>query len=155
MKPVTKVLLFGCLAVVVIAIVAIVAIGWFVKSKSGAWIEQAQSVRKDGSKFGLTASESRCVDEMMTRYRREPGVMSSVKHTVWLGGCLESSAVEPEFCNGVPPHDEIMRSATWRNSRCVQAGLSRDPTCPNLFSEVQRYCYSETRKKKAAATQHE
>lgn len=155
MKPVTKVLLFGCLAIVVIGIVAIVAIGWFVKSRSGEWIAQAKSVRADGARFGLTASESQCVDEMMARYRRDPGMMTSVKQSVWLGGCLESSAPQPDFCNGVPAQNEIMRSATWRNSRCAEAGLRSDAVCPNLFTEVQRYCYSEARKKKIAAAQHE
>jgi hypothetical protein len=154
-KPVTKVLIFGCSAVVVIAIVAVVAGVWFVRSKSGEWIAQGKAVRAEGGSFGLHASESQCLSETMTRYRSAPGMMGGVKQSVWLGGCLDASAYDPEFCTGVPPMEEIVRTAEWRNRVCAGFGLSGDPTCPSMLSEMQRYCAGEKRRTKASAAPHE
>jgi hypothetical protein len=61
---------------------------------------------------------------------------------------LESSAFDSGFCEGVPSTDELMRTVTWRVEQCRSRGFAGDSNCPNLFTEVQRYCYGPARAKK-------
>jgi hypothetical protein len=77
-------------------------------------------------------------------------MVGSIKTTVWLGGCLETSPLSDGFCADVPSEVEFTRTATWRAEQCRQHGFAGDSTCPAIFSEVQRYCHSPARARKLA-----
>ena len=143
--------LIGCSVIVVLGIIAVGAITWFMKTRGKALFEQGQALRAEGKSFGGNVTESQCVTQAMDRYRRGRGITGGVRTTVWLSGCLESSAAEPEFCNGVPLTDEFTRTVSWRLERCEQLGFKGDSTCPNIFAEVQRYCEGSKRKEKVSA----
>ena len=148
MKPVVKGLLIGCSVLAVLAIAVIVAVGFFVKSKSADLIERGQEMRTEGETFGRGTTESMCVSEAMRRYSADRGIISGVKQRLWLAGCLETSKFEPSFCASVPPDSEIRRTAEWRVNQCSTFGLSGDSACPNVLAEVQTYCAGADRSKK-------
>jgi hypothetical protein len=151
MNSVAKGFLIGCSVLLVLALIAVGGITWFMKTKGADLIEQGQAMRTEGTSYGANVAESQCVTQALDRYRRDKGITGGVRATVWLGGCLESSAVEPEFCSGVPLTDEFTRTVSWRLQRCEELGLKGDSTCPNIFSEVQRYCEGSVRKGKVSA----
>jgi len=148
MKPVVKGLLIGCSVLLVLAIVLVVAVGFFVKSKSSDLIARGKEMRTEGETFGRGVSESMCVSEAMRRYSADRGMISGVKQRLWLAGCLETSTFEPSFCASIPPQSELMRSAEWRVKQCATFGMSGDSTCPNVLAEVPTYCGGAGRQKK-------
>src|SRR6185369_5697260 len=106
MKPAVKGILIGCSVLTVIAIACILSVGVFVKSKGTDWIARGKEARAEGEAFGRGVSESVCVSEAMARYGRDRGMISGVKHRLWLSGCLQTSRLDPEFCTSVPPDSE-------------------------------------------------
>lgn len=150
MNPVLKVFLIGCGVIIVLGIVAAAVIGWYLKSHSAQWVAQGRAVRAEGAAFGRNTTESQCLSEAMSRYRANRGIVSGIKQRVWLQGCLEASAFEPEFCSAIPAEEQFAATVRWRVARCQDFGLQGDSTCPNIVAEVQRYCVGSERKKKAS-----
>ena len=148
MKPVVKGVIIGCSVLLVISVAAVTAVFWLVSSKKDKLMAQAQAIRSEGNEFGKGVSEPKCVDEGVSRYGNNRGVVGVIRSSVWMGGCLESSAFDSGFCAGVPSDDEIARTVTWRVEQCRGRGFAGDPNCQNIFAEVQRYCYGAVRAKK-------
>ena len=110
-------------------------------------LAQGQTVQTDCSNFGKDVAERRCVDEALSRYLKDLGLTGTIRSSLWLDGCLKTSAFTVGFCDGVPADDEITRSALWRNEQCSKRGFAGGQ-CANLLAPVQKYCYSGARAKK-------
>ena len=151
MKPLAKYLLAGCLVLVLLVIAGVAAVAWYVRTHKDDLLAQAREVRADGAKAGKDLSEGRCVDDALSRYSNDRGVIGGVRTRVWLSGCLEASQPTEGFCSGVPPESEFMRTVTWRVDQCRARGLAGDSTCPNILAEVQQYCAGASRSAKLAA----
>jgi len=104
----------------------------------------------EGRQDGLSLGESGCLADALQRHGSESTVSftSSVSNGLRLSGCLESSGTEARFCDRVPALGEILTAATWANAACTLQGFS-DPSCPNIFQSVVRYCASAGRADKA------
>src|SRR5258708_21853730 len=151
MKPIAKVLLAGCSVLVLLAVAGIAGLAWYVRAHKDDLLAQARKVRSDGAQTGRNLTEARCVDDALSRYINDKGVIGGVRTQVWLGGCLEASQPTEGFCNGVPSESEFMRTVNWRVDQCRARGLTGDSTCPNILAEVQRYCGGTSRSAKLAA----
>jgi hypothetical protein len=148
MKPVVKGLLIGCSILLAALLILAGVLIWFAASKKDELIASGNKIRAEGTAFGKNVAEPRCVDEALERYRKDKGMVSGIQNAIFLGGCLEASAFDPDFCAGVPSEDEFTRTITWRVEQCRNRGFAGDSTCPNIFSEVQRYCHGPARAKK-------
>lgn len=146
-----KFVLIGCAVILVIAIAVAIGVGYYVRSHSAEWLEQGKAIRTEGTSFGAKAAEPQCLSEAMARYRSDRGMRSGIKQGVWLGGCLETSSIDPQFCTDVPPEAELLRTAAWRNERCAEFGMKGDTVCPSILQQMQRYCFSPERRKKLDA----
>ena len=143
-----KGVLIGCAALLLLAAAGVFVAVRYVSKNTDQWVAKGTEIRDAGLTFGKSKRESDCVAESLNRYRGDRSIMGAIRVRIWLSGCLESSAVEPDFCTNVPPETEIMQSATWRAAVCAQNGMQGDSTCPNLVAEVQTYCASPERAKK-------
>ena len=148
MSPVAKGFLIGCSILLVLGVVAVVAVVWFAKTKGTELMTRAEQARDQGLAFGKYTTESECQAEALKRYSGDRGIMSGVKHGVWLTGCLEASTLEPDFCKDVPAQTDIQAAAIWRTERCKAAGITGDASCPNVLAPVQEYCESSVRRQK-------
>jgi len=118
--------------------------GWAVHGNS---ILAAGEVSMDeGRRAGLSLGESGCLADALRRHGTDKPVSlaSSVSNGLRLSGCLESSRTEAQFCERVPPQEDILAAATWGNAACTRQGFS-DPFCQNIFQTVVRYCASTDR----------
>lgn len=141
MKPVYKVLLGGCIVMIVVIIgVAIFAVRMFQTNK-GKLRAKADEVRTEAMQFGRTATEEQCVAEAFNRYRSDQSLMSEVRARLWLAGCLETSRRDPAFCEAVPPTGEILRTVTWRLAECSRRGFEADKGCTRMLTEIQNHCH--------------
>ncbi len=151
MKPLAKVLLAGCSVLVLLAVAGIAGVAWFVRTHKDDFVAQARKARSDGAQTGRNLTEGRCVDDALSRYINDKGVLGGVRTRVWLEGCLEASQPTEGFCNGVPSESELMRTVHWRVGQCQARGFTGDSTCPNILAAVQQYCGGTSRSAKLAA----
>jgi|SRR6185436_16559787 len=135
-----KTLLIIFVVVLVLAIGVIGAGVFYVVRNKDAWLAKGKEVAEQGRSFGNTTDNQGCVDESMSRYKKEPGLMSVLSNTIFMRMCLETSRPTPGFCEDVPKANEFMKSADWRLKQCRLAGLQSDSNCQNLFTPVQQYC---------------
>ena len=149
MPRVLKVVLVITGVLVVIGIL-LIGVGWYLWSRYGEdLVERGKAIRIEGQEFGSTTDESGCVEVALNDYSKKAGFSGAVAASLLLNGCLENASPTEGFCDGVPSEDEIGASARWRVERCTEAGFS-DQSCPNLFSAVQKHCYSKYEEEAAA-----
>ena len=106
-------------------------------------IADGEAAVAEGEAFGATTSQDGCVDEGLRRLDAcgDLEVMCQAMNTVWTQACLGSAAPVAGFCDGVPSTDDIMETATWRTSRCIDEGYAEDTRCQNIVSAIQEHCH--------------
>src|SRR5712691_7156843 len=144
MKPVVKGLLIGCGVLIVLGIIGIVGVVWIVNANKDKLLAQGKAIEAEGMQFGKDVAEPKCVDEGLSRYMKDSSLTGTITSSIWLDGCLESSAFTDGFCDGVPSDDEITRSVVWRNKQCSKRGFVGGG-CGNVLAPVQKYCHSQVR----------
>src|SRR4051794_34625054 len=89
--------------VVVVLVVGVVGVGvFYVMRNKDAWLARGKEVAEEGRNFGKTTDNQGCVDEGLSRYKREPGFTSILTNSIFMRMCLESSKPTAGFCNDVP-----------------------------------------------------
>ena len=131
--------------VIVLLVLGCIGAGvyWWTKNKD-ALIGRAKQVTTEGRDFGRNSDNQGCVDESISRYKKEPGFSSSIATSIFMQTCLQNSRPTPGFCDEVPKETEFMKSARWRVDQCQRVDLSRDNYCQQLFSPVQKFCEGRT-----------
>jgi hypothetical protein len=141
-----KALLAVALIIVVLVIGVIVAgVVWWGRNK-GKLIGRAKEVMTEGRDFGRNTDNQGCVDESVSRYKKEPGFTTVISNSIFTRACLEASRPTPGFCDEVPKQTEFVRTAQWRIEQCRKVDLSKDTNCQNLFTPVQQFCDGRGRK---------
>jgi hypothetical protein len=135
-----KVLLIVAIVVVVL-ILGVVGTGvvWWMKNKD-AWMARGKEVVAEGKEFGGRNDNQACVDETISRYKKEPGFSSAISNNLFLRGCLDASKPTDGFCESVPTTTEFMKSAEWQAERCRRVDLAKDSYCRQLFQPIQQFC---------------
>jgi len=138
--------------VVVVLVVGVVGAGvFYVMRHKDAWWAAGKEVAEEGKNFGNTTDNQGCVDEGLSRYKKEPGLASILSNTIFTRTCLESSKPTPGFCDEVPRQTEFMKTVEWRKKQCRQAGLQSDNNCQNLFTPVQQFCEDKSSRSRSNA----
>jgi hypothetical protein len=135
-----KVLLIVALLIVLL-VVGVVAAGvfWWMRNKDEL-MTRAKEVVTEGHDFGRQADNQGCVDESISRYKKEPGFGSAISTNIFMRSCLEESRPTAGFCDDVPKETEFIKSGQWRVEQCRRVDLARDSYCQQLFQPVQQYC---------------
>jgi hypothetical protein len=135
-----KVLLIVLAVVVVLVIGAIAAGIYYVSSHKDAWLAKGRAVMTEGKDFGRSTDNQGCVDESVSRYKKEPGLTSVLSSSFFMRACLDASRPTPGFCDQVPKQTDFIKSARWRVEECQRINLSSDSNCQQLFTPVQQFC---------------
>lgn len=140
-----KILLIVAIVVVVL-VLGVVGTGvvWWMKNKD-AIMARAKEVVAEGKEFGRSNNNQACVDEAISRYKKEPGFGSTLTNNFFLRACLEASKPTEGFCETVPRVTEFMKSAEWQLEQCRRVDLSKDSYCRQLFQPVQQFCEKSPR----------
>ncbi len=127
--------------ILVLLIVGAVGAGvfWWMRNKD-ALLARAKEVVTEAKDVGSHTDNQGCVDESISRYKREPGFSSAISNSIFMRTCLDASKPTPGFCNDVPAKTEFMKSAGWRRDQCTRINLSKDNYCQQLFQPVQDFC---------------
>lgn len=127
--------------VVVLLIVGVVGTGvfWWMKNKD-ALMTRAKEVVAEGKEFGGRNDNQACVDEAISRYKKEPGFGSAMSTNIFLRTCLDASKPTTGFCESVPSRSAFIKSAEWQLEQCRRVDLGKDSYCRQLFQPVQQFC---------------
>ena len=140
-----KILLAIALAIVLLVVGAVAAgVYWWSRNKD-ALMARAKEVVAEGKDFGGHSNNQGCVDESISRYKKEPGLSTAISTSIFMRTCLDTSEPTPGFCDDVPKETEFIKSGQWRVEQCRSYGLGGDSYCPNLFQPVQQFCGKPTR----------
>lgn len=134
-------------AVIVVLVVGVIGAGvyWWTRNKD-ALIGRAKEVMTEGRAFGHDSNNQGCVDESISRYKKEPGFTSAVSNSIFMRSCLDSSRATPGFCDDVPKETEFIKSAQWRLAQCRRVDLEKDSYCQQLFQPIQQFCQRQAAK---------
>ncbi len=135
-------------AIIVVLLVVGVVVGgvvWWSRNKDKL-LGRAKEVMTEGREFGRNADNQGCVDESISRYKKEPGFSSAISTSIFSRACLDASRPTPGFCNEVPKPTEFIKSGQWRVEQCRKVDLSSDSYCQQLFQPVQEFCQRGTTK---------
>ena len=127
--------------IVVLLVVGVIGAGvfWWMRNKD-ALIARAKEVTTEGKNFGRESDNQGCVDETISRYKKEPGFASAISASLFETACLDNSRRTPGFCDTVPKTTEFVKSGQWRADQCRRIDLSGDNYCQQLFQPVQKFC---------------
>lgn len=141
-------------------ILGLMAVGGVLLIGGGAWywwqhhgmdfLESGKAVIEDGRKSGEKLQEGGCVALAVDRHKAGPGMAATIRNSVWLTGCLDTSGPQADFCDGVPSPENPIAVGLWTAGACLQHGLS-DSYCSSLFQNVPKYCSSPARAEKMKA----
>jgi hypothetical protein len=141
-----KALLIVALIMVLLVVGAVAAAAfWWMRNKDEL-MSRAREVVSDAREFGRRTDNQGCVDESISRYKKEPGFASAISASIFMRTCLEESRPTAGFCNDVPKETEFIKSGQWRAEQCRRVELGGDSYCQQLFQPVQQYCENPARK---------
>jgi len=125
----------------VLLIIGVVGAGvfWWMKNKD-ALVGRMKEVVAEGKEYGGHSDNKGCVDESVSRYKKERGFTAVISNSIFMRTCLDASRPTTGFCDNVPRPTEFMKSAEWRRDQCSYFDLSGDKYCQQLFQPVQDYC---------------
>jgi hypothetical protein len=135
-----KALLIIVVVVVLLAVGAVVAGVYWLSRNKDTLIARGRDVFVEGQQFGRSTDNHGCVNESVSRYKKEPGFGTTISNGIFIRACLQSSQPTPGFCDDVPKQTDFIKSAQWIMSRCRQVDLENDSNCQGLFSPVQQFC---------------
>ena len=136
------------IAVILVLLVVGVIVGgvvWWSYNKDRV-IGGIKESTTQGRDFGRNTDNQGCVDEALSRYRKDPGFTSAISTNLFTKSCLDASRPTSGFCNDVPKVTEFIKSGEWRTAQCRRTNLAKDNYCPQLFQPVQEYCEKGARK---------
>jgi hypothetical protein len=134
--------------IVVLLIVGVVGAGvfWWMRNKD-ALMARAKEVVAEAKDFGGGTDNQGCVDEGVSRYKKEPGLGNAISTSIFMRSCLEASRPTPGFCDTVPKGTEFMKAAEWQVEQCRRVDLAKDSYCRQLFQPVQQFCEKGPRRR--------
>lgn len=124
-----------------LGIIAVTGVVYWVYHNKDRWVQSAQQLAKEAKELGAKTNNAGCLEEALSRYKRDKSFTGRISTQGFLTVCLQASEPSPGFCDGVPPQNEIMKSANWALKKCADAGLQNDQGCEQILGAVQAHCH--------------
>jgi hypothetical protein len=147
MKNSNKYFLLGCGSLLVLAIVAIVGIGFLFNQKFGTALNAKLA---EGREYGKTATKQGCLDKILARAKNPDKDSLSITDLLndqsFISGCLETSPPEPHFCDGVPGVGSefagVFNGLVFEEQVCKDLKYGENNgICNMVFSTKQKFCW--------------
>lgn len=124
-------------------LLAIIAVGgivyWFSQNKDRI-VHSLEQRGKEAKEFAAKTNNEGCLNEALTRHKRDKSITGQISTTIFLNICLQESQPSPGFCDGVLQNNEVTRSTSWKVKKCSDSGLQNDQGCQQILDVVQEYC---------------
>ncbi len=129
--------LLAVVIIIVLLVVGVIVGGvvWWSRNKDKL-LARGKEVMTEGRDFGRNTDNQGCVDESMSRYKKEPGFTNAISTSLFTRACLDASRATPGFCSDVPKPTEFIKSGQWRVEQCRRA-MARRAVSPRRSFEGQ------------------
>ncbi len=114
---------------------------YYVSKYAPNFIEEAKRTESDGSRFGRSTDNAGCLQETLSRTKKDDSLPGMITVNVFFATCLRESKPTPGFCDGVPRESDRPAVLEWSNRRCEDVG-QKGKTCLAVFQVVQSHCES-------------
>lgn len=150
MKTGLKIVSIGCggLLLLIIGVVVFIAVLLF----STVNDPQFTAVIEHGRAFGKTTDNQGCINEGLRRAEKlrtvSPDSIEFWAESAWTGSCLETSAENKGFCEGVPTMSEEFRNAlkekAYEEQMCRKTRFGQfDVNCKSVYLSKQKHCWGK------------
>lgn len=129
---------------VLLGIIIVGGFAYWVYRNKDRFVQSAEQIVKDGKEFGSKTNNEGCLQEALSRHKRDNSFTGRISTQGFLAVCLQASRPSPGFCDGVPEQKEILKMAGWAVKKCSDAGLPNDQGCQQIFGAVQTYCHKSS-----------
>ena len=136
MKIGTKIVIGVVITIVMITGLVVGGFAGFIYLTDRVYKQRAEKEKQSriaGREFGRTADQNGCIEKGFT-LKREISVFDSVILD-FVGECLESSELTPNFCDGVPSYRV---GSNWNDKQCEKVSI--DAPCHDTIYAKQSYC---------------
>jgi hypothetical protein len=90
--------------------------------------------------FGRGKEGEACVVESLKRLNQCDGFICEAKTKMFLANCLTTANITEDFCQGVPRHGEILKTAAWAQAECARRNASDGQRCARMITGIQDHC---------------
>ena len=108
-------------------------------------VQHLDEYTEAGNRFGRGKDNAACLQEALSRHKRDSSMGGALAARTFLESCLEASQPTQGFCDNAPHEVEIMKTIVWIRNQCSQAGMAGDSNCQKFFARVQEYCERSNR----------
>ncbi|MBI1944162.1 MAG: hypothetical protein HYS27_00630 [Deltaproteobacteria bacterium] len=137
----TRIALFVGLGLVLLVVATCGGVYACFQMNADRLAEEGKAAMRDGAHFGGGQQAPACVDEALRRLDQgDLGIVGEATNKVFLEACLGVAARPAGFCDGIPPRDQLIASATWAVARCGQLGHPGSQPCSRLVGAIQERC---------------
>ena len=103
---------------------------------------ELQTARRDGQAAASGNDYQGCLNQASARIKGLSGPIAVLVGNTFLGGCMETAAEPPGFCD-VPA--DVFGIRSWRQRRCEAAPGDAKDSCLLLVGSVQQLCKARHR----------
>ena len=122
--------------------VGVIGLGAYFWSRHGRGLVEANERQyAQGLAFGRQTDESGCLNEAVTRYKRNGGMTGYMAAGLFVKACWTSSRPSDGFCDQVPKPLDLLRAPRWQLEQSRRAGIDRQYG-GQIFSLQQMHCDS-------------
>jgi len=134
---------FGVMALLGVAVLGGI-VWWFASNKDRLLLEGKEAMA-EGQAFAASHDQSACVDEALRKGAACSGIMCEVEAKFFTTACIQRAQPTPGFCDGVPPKNEIMKTASWCAHECERRGKRGNERCGRIVQAVPEACHGALR----------
>lgn len=138
-----KILLLVMLGLVLTCGLGVGGVAWWFNANKDRLREDGKRIRVEAKAFGNSTDADGCVEESLRRLESADGFVAQAEQKVFLRACLENTLARPDFCEGVPSMNELMKAATWSVANCNERGAKDPQACGRLIQAVMEFCSKE------------
>lgn len=138
-----KILLLAMLGLVLLCGVGVGGVAWWFNANKDRLREDGKRLMAEAKTFGSTTDADGCVKESLRRLESADGFVAQAEQKLFLRACLENTLARPDFCEGVPSMNELMKAATWSVANCNELGAKDPQACGRLIQAVMEFCSKE------------
>jgi hypothetical protein len=130
-------LVLGAGVVAVCCVLLVVGAAYWWRANGAQVSQELQTARRDGEAAGSGRDYQGCLNLATARIKDLSGPMALVVGNSFLGGCMETAAEPPGFCD-VPA--DVFGIRRWRQQRCEVVPADAKDSCVLLVGSVQQLC---------------
>ena len=136
-SPWVKAFVIGAVVVACGCVLLVVGVAYWWQANGAQVSQEVQAARRDGEAAASGTDYQGCLGRATARVKGLSGPMAVAIGNSFLGGCMETAAEPPGFCD-VP--SDVLGMRRWRLQRCEVVPADARESCALLVGSVQQLC---------------